>query len=121
MLRAPKGPLLRSASAWRKRYCQQGQLCGIEIAPFAFFEPKRLQRQEADRRALQGAAMVTGCSQHALDLMVFALFQHDFEAVCIQRATTHGCQRGGFVMELHAGKQVRMTSSGVTGSCVVAM
>jgi hypothetical protein len=63
--------------------------------------------------------MVAGSGQHALDLVVLALLQHDFQLVLAALDAGLRRQRRRFVMQLHAGQHLAISSS-VTGSAVVA-
>ena len=56
----------------------------------------------ADGGALERRAMVAGGGEHALDLMVFALIEHDFHFVLAELAASERGERRGFVDELHA-------------------
>ena len=51
--------------------------------------------------------MVARSGQHALDLMIFSLLQHDFDLVRTRQATVQRSQRGGLVVKLYAGEQLR--------------
>src|SRR5471030_2303574 len=85
--------------------CQQRQLRFGQVAPFALGEAERFQCQLADSRAVQRAAMVAGGGQHALDLVILALLQHDFQLVLAALDAYLRRQRRRFIVQLHAGHQ----------------
>ena len=88
-------------SAWY----QQRQLRSIEITPFALGQSQIIELQLTDLRTLQRDTVVVGGSQHALDLMVFSLLQHDLDPVGIDYAASHCRQRRGLVVQLDTGQQ----------------
>ena len=51
--------------------------------------------------------MVAGGGQHALDLVVFALFEHDFQLEFSALDADEGGQGGRFIVQLHAGQELR--------------
>ena len=72
---------------WR---LQQRQLLTVEVAPLPFLQVQRRERQFADRYPLQRRAMIAGRGQHALDLVVFALLDFDFQLVLARLPAVRG-------------------------------
>src|SRR5450830_2012651 len=96
----------------RKGSGQQRQLLWCQITPLAFGDAQRFQGQATDGGTVQGAAMVAGGSQHALDLVVFTLLQHDFQLVLAALDASDGSQRRRLVVQLHASQQQRYQFNG---------
>src|SRR5450759_261561 len=104
------GPLLQTwyiGVAGEPVRFQQRQLNIVEITPFAFSQSQRIEFQTAYLRALQRNAMVAGGSQHAFDLMIFALLQHDFQPVRSQQVASHRHQWRRLIVQFHTGQQLR--------------
>ena len=90
----------------RKLRNQQVKLFLFKEAPLAFCQAQRFKRQPADGGAVQRAAVVSGCGQHALHLVVLALLKHDFQLVLAALHAGHGRKRRRFVVQLHACQQL---------------
>ena len=67
---------------------------------------ERFERQTADGRAVQRAAVIAGRSQHALDLVVLALLQDNFKQVLPALNAAQRGQRRRFVVQLDASQQL---------------
>ena len=77
------------------------------MLPLAFGQAKACQLQSANRRPGQRGAVIAGCSQHAFDLMIFALIEHDLDAAIVEFAARQRSERGRLVMQFHPGQQIR--------------
>ena len=49
--------------------------------------------------------MIAGRGEHAFDLMVLTLFEHDLDAALIDHPAGKRAQGRGFIMQLHTTKQ----------------
>lgn len=108
-----------SASQVESGRCQQCQLRCVQITLLTLGQPQRIEFQSAYLRTSQRNATVSGGSQHAFVLMMFALIQHDFQRCGAGMRQVTAANGAGSSCSFTPASNFA-TSSGMTGSCVAA-
>lgn len=91
-----------------RKFCsirrQQVQLRLLKKTPLPFLDPECLEREATDLRAVQRASMIARGSQHALNLVVFALLQNDLELILATVDARHRREWSRLIVQLDAGQ-----------------